>query len=257
LSNRGAPESLSGARPARSAARHKCGGDRGCEAALRAFKQYLEGPAPSFWTGLFVLNADGTERRLVNSTSRWTRTGRPLNVGVGLASRYIQPGGSFSPDGSEVVFAADGVIKAVDADGGTPRLFRRSIRYGIVTRRSPPICSLRSRVSAGHSVAEAKGTLQEPERAGQAVWVNRSTDFLAGTPLSNREGAPDFGELLLGVPELRLAPRLVDSRGTLRVVGALLLKAGGGPVSPFVLASPSATEGGSFSGCPWHRLHWC
>ena len=87
----------------------------------------LDGPAPSSWTGLFVLNADGTETRLVNSTARWTRTGRPLNVGVGLG--YIYPGGSFSPDGSEVVFATDrGGIYAVDADGGTPRLLRRSIR---------------------------------------------------------------------------------------------------------------------------------
>jgi Tol biopolymer transport system component len=50
-----------------------------------------------------------------------------LNVGVGLG--YIYPGGSFSPDGSEVVFATDrGGIYAVDADGGTPRLLRRSIR---------------------------------------------------------------------------------------------------------------------------------
>jgi len=41
----------------------------------------------------------------------------------------IYPGGSFSPDGSKVVFATrGGGIYAVDADGGTPRLLRRSIR---------------------------------------------------------------------------------------------------------------------------------
>jgi len=74
----------------------------------------LEGPATSFWTGLFVLNADGTETRLV--------VHRP-------GARYIYPGGSFSPDGSKVVFATyRGGIYAVDADGGTPRLLRRSIR---------------------------------------------------------------------------------------------------------------------------------
>ena len=63
------------------------------------------------WTGLFVLNADGTETRLV--------VHRP---GPG-----IYPGGSFSPDGSKVVFATRGGIYAVDADGGTPRLLTRII----------------------------------------------------------------------------------------------------------------------------------
>jgi len=62
---------------------------------------------------LFVLNADGTETRLV--------VHRP-------GASYILPDGSFSPDGSKVVFATTGGIYAVDADGGTPRLLRRSIR---------------------------------------------------------------------------------------------------------------------------------
>jgi WD40-like Beta Propeller Repeat len=70
-------------------------------------------PGPD-WTGLFVLNADGTETRLVVH-----RPGAP----------YIYPGGSFSPGGSKVVFATyRGGIYAVDANGGTPRLLRRSIR---------------------------------------------------------------------------------------------------------------------------------
>jgi hypothetical protein len=132
---------------------------------------------------------------------------------------------------------------AASATGSSPDVLPRSVPFA---RGFPQVTASRRR----------REHCKNPN-AQVRLWVNRSTDFLAGTPLSNREGAPDFGELLLGVPELRLAPRLVDSRGTLRVVGALLLKAGGGPVSPFVLASPSATEGGSFSGCPWHRLHWC
>jgi hypothetical protein len=75
----------------------------------------LEGPAASFWTGLFVLNADGTETRLVIH--------KP-----GASSIY--PGGSFSPDGSGVVFATHtGGIYRVDADGGTPRLLKRSTDY--------------------------------------------------------------------------------------------------------------------------------
>src|SRR6266545_1841190 len=64
---------------------------------------------------LFVLNADGTETRLV--------TNRSVNVGViGPIARYIYPGGSFSPDGSEVVFATSGGMYTVDADGGRPRI---------------------------------------------------------------------------------------------------------------------------------------
>jgi Tol biopolymer transport system component len=62
---------------------------------------------------LYVLNADGTETRVAH--------------GVG-----IQPGGSFSPDGSEVVYSAparetpdslagDGIY-VVSSDGGTPQL---------------------------------------------------------------------------------------------------------------------------------------
>lgn len=61
------------------------------------------------WTGLFVLNADGTETKLVIH-----RPGAP----------YIFPGGSFSLDGSKVVFATLRGMYAVDTDGGTPRIFR-------------------------------------------------------------------------------------------------------------------------------------
>jgi len=66
--------------------------------------------------GLFVLNADGTETRVV--TNALKVGGRPLN--------YIF-GGSFSPDASQVVFATyerepvNGIY-TVDAHGGTPRL---------------------------------------------------------------------------------------------------------------------------------------
>jgi Tol biopolymer transport system component len=70
------------------------------------------------WTGLFVLNADGTETRLV------------VNKAVGPAARYIYPGGSFSPDGSKVVFGTYRVgMHTVDADGGTPRLLGPNIRH--------------------------------------------------------------------------------------------------------------------------------
>jgi dipeptidyl aminopeptidase/acylaminoacyl peptidase len=71
-----------------------------------------EGPAPC-WAGLFVLNADGTETRLVTNTS--------VNIGD------INPGASFSPDGSEVVFTTTDGIYTVDADGGTPRILREGV----------------------------------------------------------------------------------------------------------------------------------
>jgi dipeptidyl aminopeptidase/acylaminoacyl peptidase len=64
-------------------------------------------------TGLSVLDADGTETRLTDGDDDPT-------------------GGSFSPDGSEVVYAAGpwerSAIYAVSSDGGAPRLILRSTR---------------------------------------------------------------------------------------------------------------------------------
>ena len=72
------------------------------------------------WTGLFVLNADGTETRLV--------VNRSLNASI---CNVIGSAGSFSPDGSQVVFATFcGGIYRVDAHGDTPRLV-------LVPRREP------------------------------------------------------------------------------------------------------------------------
>jgi Tol biopolymer transport system component len=61
--------------------------------------------------GLFVLNSDGTVTRVVTNA---------LTVG-GEHLGFIT-GGSFSPDGSQVVFATSRGIYTVDGDGGTPRL---------------------------------------------------------------------------------------------------------------------------------------
>jgi hypothetical protein len=66
------------------------------------------------WTGLFVLNANGTETRVVTN-----------NPKVGGGTLGWIAGGSFSPDGSEVVFAASGGMYMVDSDGGTPRLLSK------------------------------------------------------------------------------------------------------------------------------------
>ena len=117
---------------------------------------------------LFVLNADGTETQLV--------TNRSVNVGViGPIVRYIQPGGSFSPDGSEVAFAAGGSIYAVDADGGTPRLLRRSIRYVFVnpmfSADGTKIAYFEIRDMPGHTlrVMNADGTGDRVLLGSQAV----------------------------------------------------------------------------------------
>ena len=62
---------------------------------------------------LVVLDADGTETRLTNA-------------------RTFVTGGSFSPDGSEIVYATSfspkAAIYAVSSDGGAPRLIRRATR---------------------------------------------------------------------------------------------------------------------------------
>jgi WD40-like Beta Propeller Repeat len=67
------------------------------------------------WMALFVLNADGTETRVVTN-----------NPKLGGGSLGGIAGGSFSPDGSQVVFATYDVraagIYTVDSDGGTPQL---------------------------------------------------------------------------------------------------------------------------------------
>jgi Tol biopolymer transport system component len=88
-----------------------------------------------FWTGLFVLNADGTETRL--SVGHFIK---------GLVSHVIggptpdAAGGSFSPNGSQVVYEDDTVrpasgggwqvlasgIYVVQAKGGTPQLLHKA-----------------------------------------------------------------------------------------------------------------------------------
>jgi Tol biopolymer transport system component len=88
--------------------RERPGGTPGCPRCA--------GPS---WVTLFVLNADGTETRVVTNNPR-------VGGGPWLDRRGWIAGGSFSPDGSQVVFATsiervDGIY-TVDADGGTPRL---------------------------------------------------------------------------------------------------------------------------------------
>jgi len=67
---------------------------------------------------LFVLNADGAETYLTTSEQ--------YVLGGGWLSPDI--GGSFSPDGSEVIYASKSSIYVVDAQGGTPRVLQTASR---------------------------------------------------------------------------------------------------------------------------------
>ena len=60
-------------------------------------------PSAPFSSDLFVVDSDGTETRLTDANGS-------IN------------GSSFSPDGTEVVYAKGSAIYVVDAEGGTPRL---------------------------------------------------------------------------------------------------------------------------------------
>ena len=67
---------------------------------------------------LFVLDADGTETYLATS-ERYVH---------GAARSHGDRGGSFSPDGSQVIYASRSSIYVVDAHGGTPRVLRTASR---------------------------------------------------------------------------------------------------------------------------------
>jgi WD40-like Beta Propeller Repeat len=72
-------------------------------------------PAPR---RLFELNADGTETHLTTS--------KVYVLGGGWSPPDI--GGSFSPDGSQVIYANKSSIYVVDAQGGTPRVLQTGSR---------------------------------------------------------------------------------------------------------------------------------
>lgn len=97
--------------------------------------QSYEPPKSSVPPRLFVLNADGTETTLATSDA-WCSSG----------SSYCGSGGSLSPDGAQVVYAAPSEdnwrssIYVVDAQGGSPRVLlagdRRCCLWGGESNRS-------------------------------------------------------------------------------------------------------------------------
>jgi hypothetical protein len=103
---------------------------------LLIWRLWREGPTRTFRTGLFVLNADGTETQL-DASRAWV-------AGERLPAGWII-GGSFSPDGSRVVYADESSIYLIDADGGTSRLLhplgRRYLPEQIDWARGSPVFS--------------------------------------------------------------------------------------------------------------------
>jgi WD40-like Beta Propeller Repeat len=112
------------------------------------------------WTGLFVLNADGTETRLVVH---------------GPGTPYLYPGGSFSPDGSKVVFATSGGMYTVDADGGTPRILAEGGADPTFSPDGTKIAYFEFRDKPGHTlrVMNADGTGDRVLLDSQAVNCRR------------------------------------------------------------------------------------
>jgi WD40-like Beta Propeller Repeat len=91
------------------------------------------------WRGLFVLEPDATETGVAR-----------CSMGRGWRRGCIT-GGSFSPDGSQVVFATFNAIYTVDADGGTGRT------WGV--RRTPQlVLAARSRTDVFNPAFSPDGT---------------------------------------------------------------------------------------------------
>jgi hypothetical protein len=157
----------------------------------------LEGPAPPppLWTGLFVLNADGTETRLV--------VHRP-------SGPFIFPGGSFSPDGSKVVFAAPGGMYTVDAEGGTPRILAER---GVNPTFSPDgtkIAYFDIQEGPGHTlrVMNADGTGDRVLLDGQAVDCYYPSVFIRPA------WSPDGTRIAFSCHELEHGIRVVGADGS-------------------------------------------
>jgi Tol biopolymer transport system component len=124
-----------------------------------------------------VLNADGTETRVVTTDPK-------VGGGPWLDRRGWIAGGSFSPDGSQVVFAAsvervDGIY-TVDADGGTPRLVLAARSLGdvfgpVFSPDGTQIAYLE--LYAGRTFDEASLTLRVVNANGTGVRVLHEVDY--------------------------------------------------------------------------------
>jgi hypothetical protein len=238
------------------------------------------------WTGLFVLNADGTETRLVVH-------------GPG-APEILGTGGSFSPDGSKVAFATYGGMYTVDADGGTPRLLAQGGANPTFSPDGTKIAYFEFLGIPGHTlrVMNADGTgdrvlldsravnclrptlgirpAWSPDGTQIAFWCSRETGIQVvgadGSGLStlivngkNPYWSPDWSRIAVEVPWRRDIP--ITTRGPLTVPRLAIANADGtnvqvfeypavaGPWNPLLLSAPgkgnsTATTGSSLA-APW------
>jgi len=178
--------------------------------------------------GLDVLDADGTETRLIHGDADPT-------------------GGSFSPDGSEVVYAAGpwerSAIYAVSSDGGAPRLILRSTRRvsfpdghsALAFAYLPALSPDGTRIAYFDGMYDHSHNLWVANADGTGRRVILDDELSAPGHMRALTWAPD-GESLAFTTDSRIYRVRLDGTGPRRVVS------GGFATAPAVQWSPDGSR---------------